>query len=358
MKRRTSTRTRTRTRRERRRKRRRGERWQYVEVDLVGGLGQFGPEEQRCGSAGPPCRTVTRPSSSWQNHQARVKSVNFALHSFYYLKRNPTNETFTSACISPNSRLLLPKPPIVALTPKPTNPVRLTMPPAPPSLRPQLRFFSTSPARANGTITTIKKLVIENGPVPSHPYPARTTYKQSNHGLYGGTHIQYGHNVSEKNEIKTRRFWRPNIQTKRVWSEALGQFVRVRVQARVLRTIDKVGGLDEYLLGSKPQRIKELGLGGWTLRWAIINTDAVQRRFKDERGRLGVPEMTTEARINLRDAVRAIDKDGDEAKRVVAERNLARADRIRAKLVGQTGGEESQVRATSTALVPVLHAKS
>lgn len=144
---------------------------------------------------------------------------------------------------------------------------------------------------------------------------------------------------------------------KRVWSEALGQMVRVRVQARVLRTIDKAGGLDEYLLGSKPQRIKELGLGGWALRWAIINTDTVQRRFKDERARLGVPEMTADARINLRDTVRALDTKADEAKQGVAERSSVLVKRVRARLVARTEGEQSQVPATSTALEPVLHAK-
>ena len=43
--------------------------------------------------------------------------------------------------------------------------------------------------------------------------------------------------------------------------------MQVKVQARVLRTIDKVGGLDEYLLGNKPARIKELGVEGCRYRW-------------------------------------------------------------------------------------------
>ena len=63
----------------------------------------------------------------------------------------------------------------------------------------------------------------------------------------------------------------------------------MKVQARVLRTIDKVGGLDEYLLGDKPARIKELGVEGWRLRWRILRTPRVKERFRAERVRLGLP---------------------------------------------------------------------
>ena len=62
------------------------------------------------------------------------------------------------------------------------------------------------------------------------------------------------------------------------------------MQARVLRTIEKVGGLDEYLLGGKRARLKELGMGGWALRWTLWQTEMVRERFRTERERLGVPE--------------------------------------------------------------------
>lgn len=95
--------------------------------------------------------------------------------------------------------------------------------------------------------------------------------------------------MSEKNEIKTRRHWRPNVQRKRLWSASLGQYLKVRVTARVLRTIDKCGGLDEYLLGDKAQRIKDLGMGGWKLRWRIMQTESVKERFRLQREALGLP---------------------------------------------------------------------
>ena len=40
----------------------------------------------------------------------------------------------------------------------------------------------------------------------------------------------------------------------------------------MLRTIDKCGGLDNYLLGNKAQRVKELGLKGWELRWRVMQS--------------------------------------------------------------------------------------
>ncbi|MCJ1463966.1 39S ribosomal protein L24, mitochondrial [Pseudocyphellaria aurata] len=185
--------------------------------------------------------------------------------------------------------------------------------PTRPSLRSHSRLFSTHRTTGakkssnsnshikNKKVTDIKALSRKHAPVPSHPYPARTTYKQSNYGLYGGTHIQYGNNVTGEFRAKSRRFWRPNIQTKRLWSEGLAKYIRVRVQARVLRTIDKVGGLDEYLLGEKAQRIKELGVGGWALRWSLIRTPTVQERWRQEKERLGVPQMKMKARLRLRD---------------------------------------------------------
>lgn len=70
--------------------------------------------------------------------------------------------------------------------------------------------------------------------------------------------------------------------------------MQIRVQSRVLRTMDKVGGLDEYLLGDKAARIKELGVEGWALRWKIMQTQRVKERFEREREKLGVPRIGIE----------------------------------------------------------------
>jgi large subunit ribosomal protein L28 len=49
--------------------------------------------------------------------------------------------------------------------------------------------------------------------------------------------------------------------------------------------------LDEYLLGTKARRIKELGMGGWKLRWRIMQTDKVKERFRKAREAFGLPPL-------------------------------------------------------------------
>lgn len=68
----------------------------------------------------------------------------------------------------------------------------------------------------------------------------------------------------------------------------------MRITTRVLRTVDKVGGLDEYLLGEKAGRIKELGMGGWRLRWRIMQSERVKERFRKQRAELGLTPMKEE----------------------------------------------------------------
>jgi len=112
----------------------------------------------------------------------------------------------------------------------------------------------------------------------------------------------------------------------------------------VLRTVDKCGGLDEYLLGEKAGRIKELGMGGWKLRWRIMQTEKVRERFRVERERLGLPpkeEVLVGSNGNLvskeqvEDEVRNFDKDlergadfdiGEDAAEVVAESEFMREE--------------------------------
>ena len=62
-----------------------------------------------------------------------------------------------------------------------------------------------------------------------------------------GKGVQSGHNVSHANN-KTKRVWRPNLQTVTLMSEALGQNVSLKVSMNALRTLDRRGGLDAFLL--------------------------------------------------------------------------------------------------------------
>ena len=44
----------------------------------------------------------------------------------------------------------------------------------------------------------------------------------------------------------TKRKFKPNLQSKRIWVEDLERFVRVKVTAREIKTIDKIG-LREFM---------------------------------------------------------------------------------------------------------------
>lgn len=79
---------------------------------------------------------------------------------------------------------------------------------------------------------------------------ARALARSTEGELLGGATIRSGHNVP-KSYHKTLRKWYPNTHRKHLFSETLNRKVTLMVTARVLRTIDKYGGLDPYLLGVK-----------------------------------------------------------------------------------------------------------
>ena len=62
-----------------------------------------------------------------------------------------------------------------------------------------------------------------------------------------GKGVQVGHNVSHANN-KTKRRFLPNLQETSLLSDALGFGIRLRLTTNALRTIEKNGGLDSYLL--------------------------------------------------------------------------------------------------------------
>jgi large subunit ribosomal protein L28 len=61
---------------------------------------------------------------------------------------------------------------------------------------------------------------------------------------------QVGHNVSHANN-KTKRTFLPNLQNVTLISEALGRGVKLRVSMNGLRSVEHVGGLDNWLLKSR-----------------------------------------------------------------------------------------------------------
>lgn len=49
-----------------------------------------------------------------------------------------------------------------------------------------------------------------------------------------------GNKISHSHR-KTKRWQKPNVQSKRIWDEENGRWVRLRVSTRALRTIGKKG---------------------------------------------------------------------------------------------------------------------
>lgn len=63
-----------------------------------------------------------------------------------------------------------------------------------------------------------------------------------------------GNRVSHANN-KAKRVFEPNIQEKRFWVPSLNKFVRIRLSARAMRTIDK-RGIDAVLPELKAAGVK------------------------------------------------------------------------------------------------------
>jgi large subunit ribosomal protein L28 len=65
-----------------------------------------------------------------------------------------------------------------------------------------------------------------------------------------GKGVMVGNNVSHANN-KTKRRFLPNLHRHSMYSETLGESVRVRVSVHGLRTVEHRGGLDNFLLDSR-----------------------------------------------------------------------------------------------------------
>ena len=65
-----------------------------------------------------------------------------------------------------------------------------------------------------------------------------------------GRGVQTGNNVSHAHN-KTRRRFLPNLQKASLYSEALGKPVRLKISVRAIRTVERKGGLDAFLLDAR-----------------------------------------------------------------------------------------------------------
>ena len=85
-----------------------------------------------------------------------------------------------------------------------------------------------------------------------------------------GKTVMSGNNVSHANN-RTRRKFLPNLQVTTMESEILGRKLRLRVCTSAIRTIEKHGGIDPYLIQAKNS---ELAKEARVLKTEIL---AVQR---------------------------------------------------------------------------------
>ena len=65
---------------------------------------------------------------------------------------------------------------------------------------------------------------------------------------------QVGHNVSHANN-KTKRTFLPNLQNVTLLSDALARSIKLRVSTNGLRSVEHVGGLDNWLTKTSEDKL-------------------------------------------------------------------------------------------------------
>lgn len=74
-----------------------------------------------------------------------------------------------------------------------------------------------------------------------------------------GKGVLTGNNVSHANN-KTRRRYLPNLQIASFLSDTLNTSIRLRVSTNAIRSIEKNGGIDAYLMTRSARELSEEGL--------------------------------------------------------------------------------------------------
>ena len=62
-------------------------------------------------------------------------------------------------------------------------------------------------------------------------------------------------NLVSHSNIKTKKIAQPNVQKRRLFSQALGELVTLRVAASAIRDMEHVGGLDRFILRQKEEKL-------------------------------------------------------------------------------------------------------
>ncbi len=74
-----------------------------------------------------------------------------------------------------------------------------------------------------------------------------------------GKSVRFGRNVSHSHR-KTQRRFQPNLQRVSLLSETLGRALPMQVSTAALKTVQRRGGLDAYLLSTPDEKLPLEGL--------------------------------------------------------------------------------------------------
>jgi large subunit ribosomal protein L28 len=121
-------------------------------------------------------------------------------------------------------------------------------------------------------------------------FQVRQRSNRSRRGLYDGKDIRTGNNVSFSMKA-TKRTFKPNVFKKRVFSEILDAMIPFHLTASTLRSIDKAGGLDNYLMTSKHVKEGE----GFEIKRKILQRVKNQERWERKKAEV----VATDHDLNL-----------------------------------------------------------
>ncbi|KAJ7230721.1 hypothetical protein GGX14DRAFT_411904 [Mycena pura] len=125
---------------------------------------------------------------------------------------------------------------------------------------------------------------------PSQVEVTSQPFKRSQFGLFHGKTKQYGNNVPFSLH-KTRRTWLPNVQRKRLFSEALQDYVQVKLTTAALKTIKKKGGIDNYVMQTSADI---LGWRGMQIRLMIRDAQKINATLTDAGSSTNTDESSTQ----------------------------------------------------------------
>jgi len=82
-----------------------------------------------------------------------------------------------------------------------------------------------------------------------------------------------GCNVSHSQRHTKRRFL-PNLQEKSMFSETLNRMVTLKLSTNAMRTIDKFGGFDAFMMGVKNRNTEAFSTAAKRLRKLVIKKNS------------------------------------------------------------------------------------